>query len=105
MRKLIIFWLVLLSLALNCEATAPVQLSGTGGQTILAQVASTNITNQVTKSSDGELWNWGDLPLNKVLDKTGKIFDIANEDGSDDGNVWLAAKSKELGGLNLSAYI
>jgi hypothetical protein len=104
MRKLIIFWLVLLPLALNCEAAAPVQLSGTGGQTILALVASTNITSQITKASAGELWNWGDLPLNKVLDKTGKIFDLASDDGSDDGNVWLAAKSNEMGGLNLSAY-
>ena len=103
MRKLIIFWLVLLSLALNCEAIAPVQLSGTGGQTVLAQVASTNITNQITKASAGGLWNWGELPLNKNLDKTGKIFDLAGWDGSDDGDVWLAAKSNELGGLNLTA--
>jgi hypothetical protein len=104
MRKLIISWLVLLSLALNCEATAPVQLSGAGGQTILAQVASTNMTNQVTKASAGELWNWGSLPLNKDLDKTGKLFDLKSYGGSDDGNVWLAAKSNELGGLNLTAY-
>ena len=104
MKKKIIFWLVLLPLALNCEATAPVQLSGIGGQTILAQIASTNITNQVTKASAGELWSWGDLPLNKEFDKTGKIVDLASDDGSDDGNVWLAAKSEEMGELNLSAY-
>jgi len=104
MRKTIISLLVLLLLALNCEATAPVQLSGTGGQTILAQVANMNITTQVTKASVGELWSWGDLPMNKVLDKTGKILDIASDYGSDDGNVWLAAKSQEMGGLNLSVY-
>ncbi|MGD0953242.1 MAG: hypothetical protein ABR985_12765 [Methanotrichaceae archaeon] len=42
--------------------------------------------------------------MNKVLDKKGKILDIASDDGSDDGNVWLAAKSQEMGGLNLSVY-
>jgi len=44
MRKAIIFWLILLLLALNCNAVEPIRLSGIGGKTILAQVASTNIT-------------------------------------------------------------
>jgi hypothetical protein len=38
-------------ISFELRAVAPVQLSGIGGQTILAQVASTNITNQVTKSN------------------------------------------------------
>ena len=101
---LVAFGIALILLALNCEAAAPVQLSGIGGLAILAQVASTNITNQVTKASAGELWNWGDLPMNKVLDKPGKIVDLASDAGSDDDNVWLAAKSQEMGGLSLSEY-
>ncbi len=104
MRKLMILLPALMLISLNCEAAEPVQLSGIGGQTILAQVASTNITTQVTKASAGELWSWGDLPMNKVLDKTGKLLDVASDFGSDDDNEWLAAKSSELGGLNLSEY-
>ncbi len=100
MRKLIIFCLVLLLLALDCKATAPVQLSGIGGKTILAQVASTNITNQITKVSAADIWSWGKIPLNYALNGSGKIFEIPP---IDDDNVWLGAISQELA-LNTSVY-
>jgi hypothetical protein len=41
MRCLVIFGLILLVLALNCEATEPVQLSGAGGQSTLMKIAGT----------------------------------------------------------------
>lgn len=100
MRKLIIFWLVVLLLALNCKANEPVQLSGIGGQTILAQVVSTNITNQITKASAVDLWSWGKIPLNYALNGSEKIFEMPS---IDDDNAWLATKSTELG-LETSVY-
>lgn len=94
MGKLIIFWLVTMLLALNCRAAEPVQLSGIGGQTILAQIASANITNQVTKASAADLWSWGKIPLNYALNESGKIFELPS---IDDDNIWRSTKSTELG--------
>jgi hypothetical protein len=81
---LMAFGIALMLLALNCEAAEPVQLSGTGGQTILAQVASTNITTQVTKASADDLWSWGTIPLGNVL-SNGKLISTG-----DDGSTILA---------------
>lgn len=105
MKELTIFWLVLLLLALNCEAAGPVQLSGIGGQTILAQIASTNISNQVTKASASDLWSWGDIPLNSELNKSGMLHELplTPDDTSADDSVWLTTKSAELG-LNMTEY-
>ena len=105
MRKLIILWLVLLLLALNCKAAEPVQLSGIGGQTILAQIASTNITNHVTKASASDLWGWGMIPLNFELNKSGMLHELplTPDDAGPDDSVWLATKSAELG-LNMTEY-
>ena len=105
MRNLVSFGLVLLLLALNCEATTSVQLSGIGGQTILAQIASTNISNQVTKASASDLWSWGDIPLNSELNKSGMLHELplTPDDTSADDNVWLGTISQELA-LNTSVY-
>lgn len=81
-------------LALNCIAAEPVQLSGIDGQTILSQVASSNITNHVTKASATDLWSWGKIPLNYALNESGKIFELPS---IDDDNIWRATKSTELG--------
>jgi len=56
MSKLIVFWLALLLLALNCRASEPIQLSGISGQTILAQIASTNITFELPQIDDDNVW-------------------------------------------------
>lgn len=100
MRNVIIVWLILLLLALNCMAAEPIRLSGLSGKTILAQVARTNITNQVTKASAFDLWSWGKIPLNYALNESGKIFEIPS---IDDDNAWLATKSIELG-LDANVY-
>jgi len=86
MRNLIMCGLILLSLALNCDATAPVQLSGSNGQAILSQIAVPVQTNntlsesgQTNKTSTG-LWNWGGVPFGFTLNKSGILapFDYEN---------------------------
>lgn len=84
MRTLMIFGLILLLLALNCEAMAPVQLAGTGGKDILAQIASTKITTQPTNDSSGGLWNWGSVPYGNIV-SNGKLVSTG-----DDGSTILA---------------
>jgi hypothetical protein len=78
MRNLVVFGLVLLLLALNCEAMAPVQLTGAGGKDILTKIANTNITTQPTKASTSDLWNWGTVPLGNVLEN-GKLVSIGDD--------------------------
>ena len=88
MRNLIICGLILLALALNCEATAPVQLSGSNGQAVLSQIAvlpiQTNNTSansgQTNASTNTNLWNWGGTPLWYSLNKSGILtpFQIEN---------------------------
>ena len=89
-------------LVLNCTAIEPIQLTGIGGQAILEKVASTNITYQTAKASPNDLWNWGAIPLNYALDKSGKAVELPEPDSDD--NVWLASVSQMLGGLNTSKY-
>jgi hypothetical protein len=101
MRNLIIFGLVLLLLALNCEATAPVQLSGIGGQTTLTKVASANITTEVTNASANDLWNWGKIPLNYALNNSGMLHELGA--GPEEDNAWLETRLDEVE-LNTTEY-
>jgi hypothetical protein len=84
MRNLIVFGLILLLLALNCEALAPVQLTGTDGKDILTKIASSKITTQPTNASSSDLWNWGSVPLGNML-SNGKLVSTG-----DDGSTILA---------------
>lgn len=71
MRNLVISGLILLALALICQATAPVQLSGSDGRAILSQIAvpvqanntSANSSQTNSVSTNTSLWNWGGTPL------------------------------------------
>jgi len=72
MRKLMLLSLIILLLALNCMAIETLQLGGDSGKALLTQVASLNVTNQTTKASQGDLWNWGKIPMNYEIDKSGK---------------------------------
>lgn len=69
MRNLVLCGVILLALALNCEATAPVQLTGSGGQAILSQLQGSAHTANV--STNTSLWNWGSIPIGYALNKTG----------------------------------
>jgi hypothetical protein len=69
MQNLVICGLILLTLALNCDATAPVQLSGSNGQAILSQIAVPVQTNNT--SANTNLWNWGMVPAGYELNKSG----------------------------------
>lgn len=80
MRKLIVLSLILLLLALNCEAMAPVQLTGAGGKEVLTKIASTKITTQPTSASSSDLWSWGSIPLGNIL-SNGKLVSTG-DDGS-----------------------
>ena len=65
MRNLVVYGLILLALSLNCEATTPVQLSGSNGQAILSQIAVPVQTNNTSTNSN--LWNWGSTPIGYTL--------------------------------------
>ena len=100
MRRLMLLSLIILLLALNCMAIETVQLGGDSGKAILTQVASLNVTNQTTKASQGDLWNWGKIPMNYELDKSGKPIEEAS---TDDDNIWLEVISSYIP-LNTSEY-
>jgi len=91
---LIVSGLITLLLALNSNAT-PVQLSGIGGQTILAIVSDTNITNELTNTTPAALWDWGKIPLGYELNETSKkIVQTPGED--DEDNAWLKTRLDEM---------
>jgi hypothetical protein len=100
MRKLMLSSLIILLLALNCMATATVQLGGDSGKAILTQIASVNVTDQMTKASQGDLWNWGKIPMNYEIEKSGKPIEEAS---TDDDNTWLEAINSYIP-LNTSEY-
>ena len=93
MRKLMLLSLIILLLALNCMAIETVQLGGDSGKAILTQVASLNVTNQTTKATQGDLWNWGKIPMNYEIDASGKPIEEAS---TDDDNIWLEAISSYI---------
>jgi hypothetical protein len=78
MRNLVVCVIILLALALNGEAIAPVQLSGSNGQAILSQIAVPVQTNNT--STNTNLWNWGSIPSGYTLNKSGILtpFQIEN---------------------------
>jgi len=47
-----------------------------------------DVTDQMTKASQGDLWNWGKIPMNYEIDKSGKPIEEAS---TDDDNTWLEA--------------
>ena len=69
MRNRVICVIILLALALNCEATAPVQLTGSNGQAILSQLEGSAKTANL--STNTGLWNWGSIPEGFALNRSG----------------------------------
>jgi hypothetical protein len=78
MRNLVIFGLVVLLVALNCEAMAPAQLSGTSGKDVLTKIASKEITTQPTNAVPGDLWSWGSIPYGNML-VNGKLVSTGHD--------------------------
>jgi len=95
MRNLLILsGLIALLLALNSNA-APLQLSGIGGQTMLAIVSDTNITNELTNTTPVALWDWGKIPLGYEFNEASKkIVQTRGEDDEDD--AWLKTRLDEM---------
>jgi hypothetical protein len=91
-RTLILLCLALATLSINSMA-APVQLGGSSGQDILAQVASVNATGELTKASPTDLWNWGKIPYNYALNESGKLYELP---AIDDENLWIGPVSSAL---------
>jgi hypothetical protein len=78
MRNLLICSLILLALALICEASEPLQLNGSKGQAILNQITvqsnDTSTNNTSTNIlANADLWNWGGIPAGYVLNKSGTL--------------------------------
>jgi hypothetical protein len=86
MRNLIICGLILLALALNCEAIAPVQLTGSNGQAILSQLEGSAKTANL--STNTSLWNWGDIPIGYGLNKSGMLNAFDGTVLSNDYGTW-----------------
>jgi len=74
MRNLVICSLILLALALNSNAIAPVQLGGSNGQAILSQVSSSG--QILNLSTNAGLWNWGNIPSGYALNQSGILNPI-----------------------------
>jgi hypothetical protein len=86
MRNLVICSLILLALALNCEAATPVLLTGSSGQAILSQLeGSAHTANALTNTS---LWNWGSIPVGYALNESGILNPLDETILSNDYNVW-----------------
>ncbi|VVB69612.1 Uncharacterised protein [uncultured archaeon] len=100
MRNLVLFGLIISLLTLNSTTAMPLQLSGTGGQAILTNVASTNISIEVGKATPEDLWSWGKIPMNYCLNTSGKLIE---QPSIDEDNMWLEARINEVM-LNLSEY-
>lgn len=94
-RTLIMLCLAFATLATVCLATVPVQLSGSGGQDILTQIASVNTSSQLTKASPLDLWGWGRIPYNYALNESsGKLLEIPT---IDEENNWIGPVSSAMG--------
>ena len=79
-------WLNLLALVLNCEATAPVQLTGSNGQAILSQLEGSAKTANL--STNTSLWNWGNIPIGYELNKSGILNPFDGTVLSNDYGAW-----------------
>ena len=86
MRNLVICGLILLTLVLNCEAIAPVQLTGSNGQAILSQLKGSAQTANL--STNTSLWNWGSVPVGYGLNESGILNPLDGTVLSNDYGVW-----------------
>jgi hypothetical protein len=75
--------LILLALALNCDAATPVQLSGSNGLAILNQIA--NSVQTFNTSINSGLWNWGNIPIGYALNESGILNPVQTVSSSDYG--------------------
>ncbi len=92
-RTLILLCLALTALSINSMA-APVQLGGSSGQDLLAQISSANVTSELSKASPTDLWNWGKTPYNYALNEKGKLYELPS---IDEENLWIEPVSSILG--------
>ena len=96
MRNFIISVLILVALALNCQALNPVNISQESGMAILANLNAyssdplalqnnitqnqTNQTGNSSKDAAGGLWSWGKIPIGYEVNKNGSLIKLADHE-------------------------
>ena len=95
MRNFIISVLVLMAIAINCQALNPVNISQESGMSILASISAnssntstlqnnsmqnqTDLTRDLSKEAAGGLWSWGKIPIGYEIDKNGSLVKMADQ--------------------------
>jgi hypothetical protein len=96
MRNFIISLLILVAIALNCQALNPVNISQESGMAILANLNAyssdplalqndstqnqTNQTGNFSKDAAGGLWSWGKIPIGYEVNKYGSLIKLADQE-------------------------
>jgi hypothetical protein len=98
MRNFIISVLILLAIAMNCQALNTVNISQESGMSILANFSDSasnqsalqnislqNQTDQTNQSRDlgkdsEDLWSWGKIPIGYEVNKNGSLVKMADQD-------------------------
>jgi hypothetical protein len=96
MRTFVISVLILVAVALNCQALNPISLSQESGMAILANLNAnssalpalqnnstqnqTNQTGNFSEDDEGGLWSWGKIPIGYELSKNGSLIKLADQD-------------------------
>jgi hypothetical protein len=99
---MILIGLIVVLSIMDTGAAAPLPLTGMSGKAILAELASTNMTNEITRANAGDLWSWGKIPSNYALNQSGELLEISPDPAED--NLWLSFRKNELDELNTSAF-
>lgn len=95
MRNFIISVLILIAIALNCQALNTVDISQESGMAILANLNAkssdmsalqnnstqnqTNQTGNFSKDVAGGLWSWGKIPIGYEMNKNGSLIKLADQ--------------------------
>lgn len=98
MRNFIISVLILVAIALNCQALNPISISQESGMAILASLNAnssdtsalqnnstqnqTNQTGNFSKDAAGGLWSWGKIPIGYELSENGSLIKLADQEWS-----------------------
>ena len=98
MRNFIISVLILVAIALNCQALNPVNISQESGMAILANLNAyssdplalqnnstqnqTDLAGNPGNKDPGGLWNWGKIPIGYEKDKNGSLVKMADQQWS-----------------------
>jgi hypothetical protein len=96
MKNFIISVLILVAIALNCQALNPVNISQESGMAILANLNGysseplamqnnstqnqTDQTGNFSKDAAGSLWSWGKIPIGYEVNKNESLIKLADQE-------------------------